>query len=358
MASVDTGVGIIGANANEPAWILVEDITPTPAPANSAPSSTLAYAEVTTNQGSITTEVDITGLAVTVIVPAGRRLRITGQITFSNTGANQNIGSIKEGGTFLGQHAVISGAANTVESMHWSAVVSPSAGTHTYKLTFQATSGTATTSTNANNPISILVEDITPASIQYSAIVPGSIVCTAATRPSSPAVGTQIYEIDTGWTRIWNGTNWTQQTPLVATSSSRPASPTNGVEIYETDTGLMKYWNGSNWITETNMKMFNVGATLAGTAPAIDTGSIPFKIQCATVVATTDASGVVTVTFPSAFPNGLVSFVVCQGGNTISDAIVGTSGGSASGITLNVYHGNGTVVNGGLMRFNYIAIGW
>ena len=45
---------------------------------NELPKGVLGYAQVTANQGSITTGSDLTGLSVTVTVPAGRRLKITG----------------------------------------------------------------------------------------------------------------------------------------------------------------------------------------------------------------------------------------------------------------------------------------
>lgn len=36
----------------------------------------------------------------------------------------------------------------------------------------------------------------------------GVLPCTATTRPSSPFVGQQIYETDTGNSRLWNGSSW------------------------------------------------------------------------------------------------------------------------------------------------------
>lgn len=42
-----------------------------------------------------------------------------------------------------------------------------------------------------------------------SPLYTASITCTSTTRPEEPAVGTQIYETDTGKTFIWNGSAWT-----------------------------------------------------------------------------------------------------------------------------------------------------
>jgi hypothetical protein len=38
----------------------------------------------------------------------------------------------------------------------------------------------------------------------------GHIVCTSSTRPASPATGTMIYETDTGFIVVYNGTSWVQ----------------------------------------------------------------------------------------------------------------------------------------------------
>jgi microcystin-dependent protein len=45
----------------------------------------------------------------------------------------------------------------------------------------------------------------------------GHIVCTSSTRPSSPATGTMIYETDTGFIVVYNGSSWVQM--------MAPASP-------------------------------------------------------------------------------------------------------------------------------------
>lgn len=161
------------------------DIYPPSQPSGMA----LGYAEVITSQGSITTEVDITGLAVTITVPTGRRIRITGRVTTTNTGTNQNIISIKEGATFLSQSAIVAGAAATAESQDFYAVIIPTAGTHTYKITASAAAGTAATTQNANNPASILVEDITGTIYPAGTLVTAGIVASEAWTPYVPTFG-------------------------------------------------------------------------------------------------------------------------------------------------------------------------
>lgn len=98
------------------------------------------------------------------------------------------------------------------------------------------------------------------------------------------------------------------------------------------------------------------GAALAGSFPAAGLG--PWLVQASTVVGTTDGSGVLAITFPRAFPNGLVSVVAVQGGNTVNNAIVGVSGGTASGFNVVAAFSTGAAVASALMRFNWIAIGF
>lgn len=51
--------------------------------------------------------------------------------------------------------------------------------------------------------------------------------------------------------------------PGVCTSSTRPASPFEGQVIYETDTDFMKVYNGSAWVTVGGSPADDVSAILA-----------------------------------------------------------------------------------------------
>lgn len=149
-------------------YLVVEDITPTPAPANTAPSSTLAYAEVTASQGSITTAVDLTGLAVTVTVPAGRRLRVKGRaLVYSSVDLDVVKLAILEGAGQLQQAGIAVHPANWSAGLEVDVILSPSAGMHTYKLQASRDSGTGTVTMQAQPayPAYILVEDITGSGI-------------------------------------------------------------------------------------------------------------------------------------------------------------------------------------------------
>ena len=56
----------------------------------------------------------------------------------------------------------------------------------------------------------------------------GHVVCTSATRPSSPDTGAMIYETDTGKSYIWDGSAWQQ----IAVSGSSPTLDTLTVSGY------------------------------------------------------------------------------------------------------------------------------
>jgi hypothetical protein len=162
------------AGVGYPSTFYVEDVSPTPAPASTAPSSLLAQAQVTTTQtiGATAAETDVTGLAVTFTVPAGRTLKVTGHSGFqAGVAGDRIVGYIKEGGTYLGRYGQEDAQQNGGYMIFDGVtVVSPSAGTHTYKLTAQRYGGTGSLATDnaADRPGAIYVEDITGAGVPLS----------------------------------------------------------------------------------------------------------------------------------------------------------------------------------------------
>jgi hypothetical protein len=127
------------------------------------PLGKLGYAEITGNQGSITTEVALTGLTKTVTVGSGRSVRITASVNVApsdtTTGAKLRI---KEGTTTLRQLGMPRQDAAVVDTIEGSIVVDPSAGDHTYHLTLEAdrSGGGSLTAYGNPGPSFILVEDI------------------------------------------------------------------------------------------------------------------------------------------------------------------------------------------------------
>jgi hypothetical protein len=124
---------------------------------------TLGYEEVTANQGGITTETDLTGLSVTVTVGASRRIKVTaaGNV-FRSVADGTSVLRIKEGVTTLQRLQYQPNVINEGEFRQGSAILTPSAGSHTYKLSLERTTGTGTVTFDAmaDRPGFILVEDI------------------------------------------------------------------------------------------------------------------------------------------------------------------------------------------------------
>lgn len=131
------------------------------------------------------------------------------------------------------------------------------------------------------------------------------------------------------------------------TSTTRPSGPHVGMTIYETNTNKHMTWNGTVWRPVDRIAMGSTGSTLVGT-PAADT---QFLTVAATSVGVANAFGVVTITFPTPFPTGLMTVVGALGDQpyvrwnlssyTVSNFLLAVEG-----------------ISNAPVRFNYIAIGW
>lgn len=130
------------------------------------PRGTLGYAQVTANQTGIGgVETDLTGLSVTVDVPAGRRLRVTGRGSMQIVDSARIVGEIYQGGARVGRWAdntIPGGVASQFFSDAGQTVLTPAAGSYTYKLTMQRVSGVGTADliVSSSQPAFVLVEDI------------------------------------------------------------------------------------------------------------------------------------------------------------------------------------------------------
>lgn len=129
----------------------------------------LGYAQAVTSQGGITVLVDITGLFIPVTVGTGRRIKITAfghvfssEVTFNTGGC---VVHIQEGATGLAGVQMFNLNSTAAHHFYLSSIISPSAGSHTYKVTIERNVGAGTLTVQSDvgtnrGPSFILVEDI------------------------------------------------------------------------------------------------------------------------------------------------------------------------------------------------------
>ena len=131
---------------------------------NRLPGGWIGYVQVTASQTGITTETDLTGLSVAVTVNTNRRLRIVGFVgRLAQSAADTAfLLRIKEGATQLALTYGNASSTNGVTNGNVSCVLTPTSGSHTYKMSLESTTSTNIEPT-ATNPAYLLVEDIGPA---------------------------------------------------------------------------------------------------------------------------------------------------------------------------------------------------
>lgn len=169
IVSGGVGVNVTGSGATENPFVITPELSPLPNNLEIITSGlvvqngTLGYAQNITNQTPIISIVDLTGLSVAVMVGTGRRIRVTGHVLAGSTAINDTISLlVRESSTELQITEFRNGAANASEGLPITVILTPSAGSHTYKLSMRRSSGTGTLtmSAGASYPAFILVEDI------------------------------------------------------------------------------------------------------------------------------------------------------------------------------------------------------
>src|SRR5690606_30801439 len=132
---------------------------------NQIPKGVLGYAFRTSHiTGLSGGPVDLPDLSVQVSVPAGRVIRVVGYVRAWDGPAQGDLANflVLEGSNVLGIKRLIAAASNNAEGGAVEALLRPSAGAHTYKLSFEQVSGTSAWRAQASEavPAYILVEDI------------------------------------------------------------------------------------------------------------------------------------------------------------------------------------------------------
>jgi hypothetical protein len=140
-------------------------ITHTAAHDNDLPGGWIGYVQVVADQTGITTETDLTGLSQAVTVNTSRRIKISGEISYSCSSGTGNRArlKIKESTTVL-QDRLFGPTTNGSDTAHISVVLTPTAASHTYKLSLAAQdAGNANLLATSTNPAYLLIEDVGPA---------------------------------------------------------------------------------------------------------------------------------------------------------------------------------------------------
>lgn len=133
----------------------------------SAPRGEIAYSERASNAGPVTSDTPIGGVGVTgVVVPAGRRLKITTALMLQNSTSitATDIARVtirRDATTVMLRDVLLRGAAGNQVTAHVEARIQPAAGTYAFQTSVaKLTSGATEIIAASFFPAFILVEDI------------------------------------------------------------------------------------------------------------------------------------------------------------------------------------------------------
>lgn len=131
---------------------------------NDLTSGRVSSVSVTSSQGSITTITDLTSLTITFTAIASRYYEIRGMVMVQSTVAADRVEvAITDGSnTYVSAASILTSTANVDQSLNVFGLVSPGAGSVTYKLRALRVSGTGTVtmSASATRPALFLIKDI------------------------------------------------------------------------------------------------------------------------------------------------------------------------------------------------------
>jgi hypothetical protein len=137
----------------------------TAANVNNLPGGLIGYAQITADSATFANLLtDIAGLSQAVTVNNNRRIRITVDASVNTSATDACFFYIREGSTQLRAITYVWGANANANYIHFSVVIDPSSGSHTYKLSGQTNTGTTSVKilASATNPASIQIDDVGP----------------------------------------------------------------------------------------------------------------------------------------------------------------------------------------------------
>jgi hypothetical protein len=99
--------------------------------------------------------------------------------------------------------------------------------------------------------------------------------------------------------------------------------------------------------------------TQAGVSGTMTHGTHQLLVQGGKDLSATSAIGGIAISFPTAFPNGLLSVMVCDGNTDLSSGgMCGLDGADVDGFTVRWFDDGGVVVDTSNRTTNWIALGW
>jgi hypothetical protein len=137
----------------------------TAANVNNLPGGEIGHAELVADSSTFSSVLtDISGLSQTVTVNTNRKIRITFDASVNTSATDACFFFIREGSTQLRAITHVWGPNSTSSYIHFSVVISPSSGSHTYKISGQANTGTTNVKilASATNPAQMTIDDIGP----------------------------------------------------------------------------------------------------------------------------------------------------------------------------------------------------
>jgi hypothetical protein len=208
----------------------------------------------------------------------------------------------------------------------------------------------------------------------------GVVTGTAAASPTKPAIPTGAVELAT--VQIASGTTSTNGAGSTITNTAAQVSARGakvwvrnateraaltqfaGLEVHRIDTGKVEISNGTAWATLYDPALppaSNNGGTtsvLAGTAPPAGT---PLLTKTVYTTVTTSVNGDATVSFPSAFANGLTALSVTHislGGVPSNNIEFVPWSPTLSNTNVRCYFGTAVLASTPGVAISIIAVGW
>lgn len=139
----------------------------TAANVNKLPGGWVGYVEKTSDQGSITSEADVTSLTLTLTLVSGRRYEVSAYLDVSiDTGARTANVAIYDGASRIQRAREVIAVAGDSTHMTPVTTLDGDGSSHTVKVTAQVQGGSGTMTVNAasDRPSHLLIKDVGPTS--------------------------------------------------------------------------------------------------------------------------------------------------------------------------------------------------